>query len=68
MHRGRPQGVLVDRQQDMSGDYGYDLAHEATGRQAAPRPPTGDEQPQPRPTRTPADGDGDLEYDEAHDF
>ena len=67
---GRPQGVLVGRQQDTSGDYGYDLAHEATGRQAAPRRPTGDEQPRPRLARTAADADadGDLEYDEAHDF
>ena len=65
---GRPQGVLVDTQADTSGDYGYDLAHEATGRREPPRQPVGGEQPARRPTEAKPDPGGDLEYDEAHDF
>jgi hypothetical protein len=59
--------VLVDRQND-SGDYGYDLAHEATGRRAAPPPRTGGEQAERRPAERQSERTGDLEYDEAHDF
>ena len=65
MHRGRPQGVLVDRQQDTSGDYGYDLAHEATRRDVTSADGT-------QERRRPVDGQPgageDLGYDEAHDF
>jgi hypothetical protein len=58
----------VDRQQDASGDYGYDLAHEATGRGADPEErPAGDEVERQRPV-VPADSGEDLGYDEAHDF
>ena len=58
----------MDSQQDTSGDYGYDLAHEATGRQAATRPPTGGEHLERRPPAPRRERTGDLEYDEAHDF
>jgi hypothetical protein len=60
--------VLVDSQPDTSGDYGYDLAHEAMSRG---RPPGDTAAPGPRPmSPAPArtDQDQDLEYDEAHDF
>jgi hypothetical protein len=60
--------VLVDRQQDMDGDYGYDLAHEATGRgRASEERPQGAEAERP-PADVPADQGQDLGYDEAHDF
>ncbi len=53
------------QQQEPSGDYGYDLAHDDV---RAGRPP----EPAPRPEQAapvePADQAGDLEYDEAHDF
>ncbi|WP_167761195.1 hypothetical protein [Geodermatophilus sp. DF01-2] len=50
---------------DPSGDYGYDLAHEATGtaEPAAPPGPTGTP-----PPPAPDDAAEDLGYDEAHDF
>ena len=56
----------MDRQQDATGDYGYDLAHEAAGR---PRTP---EQPRPEGEKPPVarrgDDGEDFSYDEAHDF
>lgn len=58
----------MDSQPDTSGDYGYDLAHEAMSRG---RPPEDRPATQPRPmSSAPArtDQDQDLEYDEAHDF
>jgi hypothetical protein len=62
----------VDRQQDTSGDYGYDLAHEAAGRSGTPRegavPDRGPEQHVSPPAPARADQGQDLEYDEAHDF
>ena len=58
----------MDRQQDTSGDYGYDLAHEAAGRPAAPGHPTGGEPAEGRPPAPRSEPTGDLEYDEAHDF
>jgi hypothetical protein len=59
--------VLVDREQDASGDYGYDLAHEA-GRQGRPAEPTGDAPRPPLPAESRPEPDGDFAYDEAHDF
>ena len=58
----------MDRQQDPSGDYGYDLAHEATGRGRASeeRPP--DPEAERRPVDARDDQGQDLGYDEAHDF
>ncbi len=56
-------------QQETSGDYGYDLAHDdvqPTRRQ--PDPPARPEHAAPTRPRRPADPAGDLEYDEAHDF
>jgi hypothetical protein len=66
-NRGLPQGVLVDRQQDTSGDYGYDLAHEATGRGRAPDDRAGQAQGDRSPAVGKADQGEDLGYDEAHD-
>ena len=58
----------MDRSQDTSGDYGYDLAHEAVGRPATPADGTGGAERE----RYPVDGQDaqgeDLGYDEAHDF
>ena len=58
----------MDSQQNTSGDYGYDLVHEALGRPATPEQPAGGEQREQRPARARTERDGDLEYDEAHDF
>ena len=58
----------MDRQQDTSGDYGYDLAHEATGRKGAVEDRTGSTAGEHAPARRPADEGQDLGYDEAHDF
>ncbi len=44
-----------------TGDLGYDMAHEVTGRH--PRPQRGTPEAPP-----PDEGTGDLGYDEAHDF
>ena len=59
----------MDRQQDPSGDYGYDLVHEATGRgtESEERPSGGAGAERP-PVDVPADQGQDLGYDEAHDF
>jgi len=57
----------VDRQQDASGDYGYDLAHEAVERPATPVERDQDEDRQP-PDDARTAPDGDFGYDEAHDF
>ncbi|MGY1760716.1 hypothetical protein ACI79G_00740 [Geodermatophilus sp. SYSU D00779] len=46
-----------------TGDLGYDMAHEVTGR---PRPQ--DEAPHPPADGTRDDAAGDYGYDEAHDF
>ncbi len=56
-------------EQETSGDYGYDLAHDdvqPTRRQ--PDPPARPEHAAPTRPPRPADPAGDLEYDEAHDF
>jgi hypothetical protein len=59
----------VDRQQDPSGDYGYDLVHEAmgSGRASEERPSGGAETERP-PVDVPPEQGQDLGYDEAHDF
>jgi hypothetical protein len=58
----------MDRQQDSSGDYGYDLVHEAAGREASrPAPTVGEERP-PLADDSRTAPDGDFGYDEAHDF
>jgi hypothetical protein len=55
----------MDRSQDTSGDYGYDLVHEdlgtTTSEVAARRPAAAPRPAAPEPA-------GDYEYDEAHDF
>jgi hypothetical protein len=60
--------VLVHSPQDTSGDYGYDLAHEAAGRPATAEEPAGSAQQERRPAEPRTESGGDLEYDEAHDF
>jgi hypothetical protein len=58
---------MEQREPDTSGDYGYDLAHEAVhgGRARSPGDAT-------RPSASHAGGTADrgedLAYDEAHDF
>ena len=58
---------MQQRPDAASGDYEYDLAHEAGGGAAAParRP---DERAGPPPARHPVELDQDMSYDEAHDF
>ena len=58
----------MDRQQDVSGDYGYDLAHEAAGSAGRPEVPAGDAEQQSLPAGSRSEPDGDFGYDEAHDF
>jgi hypothetical protein len=67
-HRVSAAGGLVDRQQDTSGDYGYDEAHEVTGRQQTRPASTGGQRTERRPPERRSERTGDLEYDEAHDF
>ena len=59
----------MDRQQDTSGDYGYDLVHEATRSRTA-RADSSDHRSEGDPAAADAQsGLGeDLGYDEAHDF
>jgi hypothetical protein len=58
---------MEQREPEPSGDYGYDLAHEA-GRSGRPH----DARERPRPSTAHAGGTSDrgedLAYDEAHDF
>lgn len=58
----------MEPQQDTPGDYGYDLAHEAAGRQGAPAGPHGSDERPPRADDGAAEPDGDFGYDEVHDF
>ena len=57
---------MEKREPEATGDYGYDLAHEAVG---GARPPGrgGEAKDAERAARS-ADQDGDYGYDEAHDF
>ena len=50
------------------GDYGYDMAHEETGRGRVPDDADRREHPGPSPRRRDTDRGEDLAYDEAHDF
>ncbi len=56
------------QQQEPSGDYGYDLAHDDVRAGRPPEPAPRPEQAAPVEPAGPADRAGDLEYDEAHDF
>ena len=58
----------MDRQQDPSGDYGYDLVHEAARRPDSRETPAHPVDETRRPAGDRPDSGGDLEYDEAHDF
>jgi hypothetical protein len=57
----------VGRSQDTSGDYGYDLVHEAAGRGRASEERQ-DAEPERPAVDVPGDQGQDLGYDEAHDF
>jgi hypothetical protein len=58
---------VQQRPDEASGDYEYDLAHEAVaGRRRATRQPAG--RPGLAPTGQAAEPDQDMSYDEAHDF
>ena len=57
----------MERDQQDAGDYGYDLAHEDTGRPPAPGDRTADPHGSASPTRDTVHAT-DLGYDEAHDF
>lgn len=58
----------MDRQQDTSGDYGYDLVHEAAGRGRASEDRAERVHGEPPPADGRPDQGQDLGYDEAHDF
>ncbi len=59
---------MHERREPLSGDYGYDMAHEATGGRAkAPEVRPGG-RPAPPPTGHEVEYDRDMSYDEAHDF
>ena len=58
---------MTEQQQDDSGDYGYDMAHEQT------RPPPAPDHPKPQRHATAhaggsSDQGEDYSYDEAHGF
>jgi hypothetical protein len=60
------------REPDVSGDYGYDLAHEDRAHEPAvaakgPHERPG-EHPGPAPAARQVEFDQDMSYDEAHDF
>jgi hypothetical protein len=69
---------VTERDKESAGDYGYDLAHEETGRVTPSDDTTGSPMGQAPPRTSPGDsedggpsedlGDEDLGYDEAHDF
>ena len=59
--------------QEPAGDYGYDLAHEETGRGHSPddrtgQERTGSERHAASPRRSGVDLHEDFSYDQAHDF
>ena len=59
---------MHERRERLSGDYGYDMAHEATGGRAkAPEVRPGG-RPAPPPAGHEVEYDRDMSYDEAHDF
>jgi hypothetical protein len=62
--RGARIAGVEKREPDTSGDYGYDLVHEAVGddRREGQQNVPGDRGP------APGDQGGDYGYDEAHDF
>jgi hypothetical protein len=58
----------MERDEEISGDYGYDLAHEETGPVQAPADTTGHEHGSAPPVGGKDDLSTDVSYDEAHDF
>jgi hypothetical protein len=59
-------GLVQQRPADSSGDYEYDLVHEAAAGGASVH--RADERAAPAPVRRPVELDQDMSYDEAHDF
>lgn len=56
---------MQERREDLSGDYGYDMAHDQTGgRGSGPE----ERRPSPAPVGHEVEYDRDMSYDEAHDF
>jgi hypothetical protein len=60
--------VTEQRDSGTAGDYGYDLAHEQTGRGRARDDRTGSEHHGASSSGGKVDPDQDFGYDEAHDF
>ena len=61
------QRQVPQQQDDSSGDYAYDQAHERTA--GGPRRRPAPDRSAPAPAgRRPPEPDGDMSYDEAHDF
>jgi hypothetical protein len=58
----------MQRPDDLSGDYEYDLAHDGTGGGAGVPAHRPDERAGPAPAHRPVELDQDMSYDEAHDF
>jgi len=59
---------VQQRPEDFSGDYEYDLAHEARGPRGTGDNEARAEHSGPTPTHTQVELDQDMSYDEAHDF
>ena len=63
---------MSERDQESTGDYGYDLVHEDIGHRAsagdASAPRAGAPRPSGSPTGSTGETAGDLSYDEAHGF
>jgi hypothetical protein len=62
----------MERDQEIAGDYGYDLAHEEVGRAKATEKTTGHTTGQQGGSASPVGGrddrSEDFGYDQAHDF
>jgi hypothetical protein len=60
--------LVMERDQEIAGDYGYDLAHEEIGRAKATENATGQPGGGASPVGGQDDGSEDFGYDQAHDF
>jgi hypothetical protein len=58
----------MGRDQEIAGDYGYDLAHEEIGPVTARGGTTGESHGSAPPARDKDEPSEDLSYDEAHGF
>jgi hypothetical protein len=59
--------VVTEQDREPAGDYGYDMAHEQTGRTPVREETRQERHTTARPGGTSEPGD-DYGYDEAHDF